>query len=263
MTGVDGATVARLLELDFTVASPDAVAAASIAPPGHGGQLVVTANVDHIVSLHRLPEFRAAYESAWLRLVDGAPVAALVRLTGQEVARCTGAELLPAVLREATRNGIRVLVLGLSDTERAELGAARLRERYVGLDVTVESPRFGFEHDEVETRRLLALVAERRPTVVLLCTGSPKSELWAHAHLDELAGSTVLCLGAALEFELGERARAPRWMRQVGIEWLHRLTQDPRRLARRYLVRDLVFLPIAARELSRTRFRARKRRGGP
>jgi N-acetylglucosaminyldiphosphoundecaprenol N-acetyl-beta-D-mannosaminyltransferase len=260
MTGVRGARAARLFDLDFTVASPDAVATASVEPHRGGGRLVVTANVDHVVSLQKLPEFRAAYEAAWLRLLDGAPVAALARLTGQDVARCTGAELLPAVLRAAASAGVRVLVLGLADDERAAAGAARLRDRYPGLDVSAESPRFGFEHDQEETRRLLALVAERRPTVVLLCTGSPKSELWAHAHRRELGDVTVLCLGAALDFELGERERAPTWMRRAGVEWLHRLAQDPRRLARRYLVRDVAFLPIAGRELRRARSRRRERR---
>jgi N-acetylglucosaminyldiphosphoundecaprenol N-acetyl-beta-D-mannosaminyltransferase len=72
--------------------------------------------------------------------------------------------------------------------------------------------------------------------------GAPKQELWVHAHANCLQAKVALCLGATIDFLAGEKRRAPRWMRRVGLEWLHRLGTEPRRLSKRY-VRDAWIFP--------------------
>ena len=87
-----------------------------------------------------------------------------------------------------------------------------------------------------------------KPAIVFVCLGMPKQELWAMGHRHEIDASVVLCVGAALEFALGQKRRAPAWMQRAGFEWLWRLVSEPRRLWRRYLVQSLRFVRLLRRE---------------
>ncbi len=78
--------------------------------------------------------------------------------------------------------------------------------------------------------------------------GAPKQELWVHAHRDQISAPVALCVGAAIDFLAGEKPRAPRWMRRIGIEWMHRLASEPRRLAMRYLRDAWIFPQLVWRE---------------
>jgi N-acetylglucosaminyldiphosphoundecaprenol N-acetyl-beta-D-mannosaminyltransferase len=90
-------------------------------------------------------------------------------------------------------------------------------------------------------------VRAARPDLVLVALGSPKQERWVGRALPQIRPAVVVGVGASLDFLAGAVRRAPRWMSRAGLEWLFRLWQEPRRLARRYLLRDPRFLPILAR----------------
>lgn len=213
--------------------------------------LVVTLNVDHAVQLEDDGAFREAYDCARLRLCDGAPLLALARLCGRRLpGRVTGADLLFDVCERAARLDLRVFVAGGSP-QVLVAGLAALRARYPGLQISGASPPPGFEGTEHEVALKDSLRAAA-PDVVMVCFGAPRSEVWAARQLDEQPAA-YLCVGAAIDFAAGAQRRAPLWMQRVGIEWLHRLAREPRRLWRRYLVRDAAFLPLAARELWRHR----------
>ena len=83
---------------------------------------------------------------------------------------------------------------------------------------------------------------------MLLGLGAPKQELWIHKHADKLQAKAALCIGATIDFLAGEKQRAPLWMRKTGLEWLHRLATEPKRLAKRYLKDGLVFPRLVWRE---------------
>src|SRR5262249_2568044 len=89
---------------------------------------------------------------------------------------------------------------------------------------------------------ILDRIAAAECDLVVVGLGAPKQELWVHAHRRRIAAPAVLCVGATIDFLAGEKARAPVWMRRVGLEWLHRMASRPRRLARRYLG-DAIRLP--------------------
>ena len=91
---------------------------------------------------------------------------------------------------------------------------------------------------------LLARIGEARPQLVLVALGAPKQELWIDARRARLAPAVVVGVGAALDFVAGAVRRAPPWARRAGLEWLYRLSQEPRRLARRYLWKDPQFFAI-------------------
>ena len=92
--------------------------------------------------------------------------------------------------------------------------------------------------------RIVAAVNATQPDVLLVGFGAPKQELWVHAHAEQLQAKVALCIGATIDFLAGEKRRAPRWMRRIGLEWLHRMSTEPRRLAKRVLARR-VDLPAA------------------
>jgi N-acetylglucosaminyldiphosphoundecaprenol N-acetyl-beta-D-mannosaminyltransferase len=93
-------------------------------------------------------------------------------------------------------------------------------------------------------------VHERQTTHLLLGVGAPRSEIWADRYRDELGDCYVLSVGAGLEFFAQTKRRAPSWMRRVGLEWLWRLGQDPRRLWRRYLIGSFGFVRAITHDLA-------------
>ena len=99
-----------------------------------------------------------------------------------------------------------------------------------------------FEKDYEENQRILQLIEQAEPDLLVVGLGAPKQELWVHAHRDRLHAKVALCVGATIDFLAGEKARAPRWMRRMRLEWLHRLLSEPRRLAKRY-ARDAWVFP--------------------
>lgn len=216
----------------------------------HPPALVVTPNVDHIVLLQRDSAFRNAYAAASLRVCDGAPLLVLSRLCRRPLpGRVTGADLMSDVCELAAQDGLRVFIAG-GAPDVLRQGISKLEERYPGLLISGYSPPLAFEG----TAEDLVLQREIRtadPDIVMVCLGAPRAEIWAaeqqHAH-----PAVYLCVGAGIDFAAGAKRRAPEALQRLGLEWLYRLTQEPGRLWRRYLVRDAAFLPLAARELWRS-----------
>jgi N-acetylglucosaminyldiphosphoundecaprenol N-acetyl-beta-D-mannosaminyltransferase len=111
------------------------------------------------------------------------------------------------------------------------------------------SPPLGFERDATENTIILERIAAARPDVLIVGLGAPKQELWVHAHRDEIAAPVALCVGATIDFLAGHVARAPAWMQRCGLEWLHRLSSQPRRLASRYARDAWIFPRLLLRDL--------------
>lgn len=212
--------------------------------------LVVTTNVDHVVLLQADDEFRLAYESSTLRVADGVPLVVLSRLVGRPLpGRVNGTNLIPAVCERAARLGVRVAFVG-GEPGVPERAAERLAELFPGLKVAAcVSPEFGFDQDPVRSCSVAQSVCSSGADVVFLGLGAPKQEIWASRWLSELGGTTVVCVGGALDYLAGTKRRAPVFMQRWGMEWLFRLLGEPRRLWRRYLVQDLAFFGLALREL--------------
>lgn len=209
--------------------------------------VVVTPNVDHLVRLEQDGAFREAYARTRLRVVDGVPLLWLLRAVGRPVpGRVNGTDLFDGVCAGAAERGLTMFIAGgLPDVLAAAV--LQLRERFPGLAVEGWSPPLGFEgspdDDELQRR-----IRAADPDIVCVCVGAPRSEKWAARYAVQRPG-TYLCVGSAVDFAAGARRRAPAFMQRNGLEWLHRLAQEPRRLGRRYLVEDRAFVRIALREL--------------
>src|SRR5699024_7344045 len=121
-----------------------------------------------------------------------------------------------------------------------------LMKKYKGLNVVgTYSPPYGFEKDEVELAKIEKMINEVHPHILIVGLGCPKQELFILHNKDRLGVPLSLGLGASLDFEAGNIKRAPKWMADHGLEWLFRITQDPKRMAKRYLVDDLLILELA------------------
>jgi N-acetylglucosaminyldiphosphoundecaprenol N-acetyl-beta-D-mannosaminyltransferase len=205
---------------------------------------VVTPNVDHAVLFQHHAGLRNVYDGASLILADGMPVVLASRLLGRPLPeRVTGSDLVPELFSQAGRcGGLRVFLLGAAPGV-ATKAAAAIRAAWPGVEVVgTFSPPHGFEARENVNREIIEAIRAARPDVLVVGLGAPKQELWVHAHRHEIAAPVAICAGAVIDFLAGEKARAPKWMRRTGLEWLHRLGTEPRRLARRY-ARDAWLFP--------------------
>jgi N-acetylglucosaminyldiphosphoundecaprenol N-acetyl-beta-D-mannosaminyltransferase len=213
--------------------------------PAGGCRFVVTPNVDHTVLLQSSAELRAAYRDAGLVLADGWPVVAASRLLGKPLPeRVTGSDLGPALFDAAQKSArpLRVYLLGAAPGV-AERAAERIAGRWPKVEVVgVYSPPLGFERDPDECHAILRRIREASPELLLVGLGAPKQELWVHRHQQEIAAPAALCVGATIDFLAGEKKRAPRLLQKLGLEWLHRMLSEPRRLTTRY-ARDACIFP--------------------
>jgi N-acetylglucosaminyldiphosphoundecaprenol N-acetyl-beta-D-mannosaminyltransferase len=237
----------------------DAVATVSawIADDGQRCRFVVTPNVDHTVMLQERADLRAVYQDADLVLADGWPVVAAARWLGKPLpGRVAGSDLVPALFSDATHKPLTVFLLGAMPGV-AERAAANIHQQWSHVSVVgTYSPPLGFENDEAENQRILAMIEQASPDLLVVGLGAPKQELWVHAHRDSLRARAALCVGATIDFLAGEKARAPRWIQSIGMEWLHRMASEPRRLVKRYARDAWVFPQLIWREWQQTAKRA-------
>ena len=216
---------------------------------------VVTPNVDHAVVFQHHAGLRAAYAEASLVLADGWPVVAASRLLRRPLPeRVPGSDLVPALFdAAAARGGLSVYLLGAGPGV-AERAAANIFARWPAVRIVgVYSPPLGFEQNPAENEAILARIAAARPDVLVLGLGAPKQELWAHAHRERIDAKVALCVGATIDFLAGEKSRAPVWMRRTGLEWLHRLASEPRRLVKRYARDAWIFPQLVYRQWRQSR----------
>ncbi|MGD9637391.1 MAG: WecB/TagA/CpsF family glycosyltransferase [Pirellulales bacterium] len=205
-----------------------------IEPRGEACRYVVTPNVDHAVMLRHREDLRTAYGGAALALADGLPLVVASRLFRRSLPeRVAGSDLVPQLFASGAK--MRVFLLGAAPGV-ANTAAERIRSDWPAVDVVgTYSPPLGFEKDEHENERILSLIATAQPDLVVLGFGAPKQELWIYKHCHALEAKVAICAGATIDFLAGHRRRSPKWMRRAGLEWLHRVAGEPRRLAGRYL----------------------------
>lgn len=212
---------------------------------------VVTPNVDHVVLLHGNDvSFTRAYSEASLVLPDGKYIVWASRLAGKPLReKVSGSDLFPRVCEMAAARGYTVFFLGGKPTA-AEKAAEVLAARFGGLSVTgTLCPRWGFETDSEENSRVIAAIKARKPDILFIGFGAPKQEIWVHRNLRDLNVPVSLCVGASFDFVSGIVKRAPLWMQNWGLEWFWRLLHEPGRLWKRYLISDLRFVSILAKEM--------------
>lgn len=227
----------------------------ALANSGAKGALVVTPNVDHIVTMRYDIAMRNVFLRATLRFADGMPIVWLSRAVYRRglVSRVTGADLLPSIASAAAQQGLRIFLLG-GGPGVADAAAARLVADSPGLLVAgTYCPPFGFEHDLQQCQEIARMINDSAADVLFVGVGTPKQEKWLDRWIGECGASVGIGVGAAFDFVAGTSRRAPAIIQRFGFEWLWRLGHEPRRLFRRYVIKDSVFLLLAVQEVVRRR----------
>jgi N-acetylglucosaminyldiphosphoundecaprenol N-acetyl-beta-D-mannosaminyltransferase len=215
---------------------------------------VLTPNAQHIVLLEKERRLQEIYDHADLVVPDGISLLIAARLYGRSLQqRIAGVDLFKVLCGLAADTGLHVFLLG-GRPGSAELAAAVLRGDYPGLHCSTYCPPFGFEQSSVGLRRTADAIVAARPDILFVAFGAPKQEYWIYEH--GLRLSVPVCIGVGGSFEIvgGVIPRAPLWAQNIGCEWLYRLSREPRRMWRRYLIGNLEFASVVLRQRIRRAF---------
>lgn len=207
--------------------------------------VVFTPNVDHLVKLQRDQSFKEIYDTADYRLCDSKILIYAAKFLGSPICeKISGSDFFPAFYEHHRHHSeVKLFLLGAPAGVAAE--AQRRINRKVGREMVVGSysPPIGFETDTAECDRIIQLVNASGATVLAVGLGAPKQEKFIYAYKKRFSAIKIfLAVGATLDFEAGQVNRAPKWMSKAGLEWLYRLVSEPKRLWKRYLIEDPMFL---------------------
>ncbi len=203
------------------------------------GGYVVTPNVDHVCLAEEHPELVAAYDDAALSLVDGKPLMWLAASCGTALpVKISGSDLVIPLLERAGEKGMSVFIIA-ADQNLCERSVAHMLQQCPGLRIAgYDWPTWEPNGSSDELLATFAKVRESEADLLLLGMGSPKQEYAMHRFSDEYYPALAIGVGATFSFLVGDKARAPKWISEAGLEWAFRLVTEPRRLWHRYLVRD-------------------------
>lgn len=204
-------------------------------------RMVCVPNADSLVRAWRDADYGDLLRGADLVLADGMGVVYASRLLGTPLKENVGGRpLLHALAAQGARRGWQFLFLGGPSIEVAQAAKQKLEAANPGLRVRTYTPPYLFDEDE--SARMLEVVRDAKPDVLLVCFGAPRQERWIAANLDRLNVPVSIGVGAAIDAIAGHRRLPPQFMTDLGLEWLARLAQEPRRLWRRYLFNGATFL---------------------
>lgn len=206
--------------------------------------IVFTPNVDHLMKLQKDSEFVKAYEKADFRICDSQILMYAAKFLGTPIkAKISGSDLFPLFCEHHRDNqDIKIFLLGGADgiPQQAQQNINQRIGRQIVVDA--HSPSFGFEKDEAECQKILTLIRQSSANVLVIGVGAPKQEKWIAKYYNQLPNINIFMgVGAAIDFEAGNKPRAPEFISNLGLEWLFRLLLEPKRLWKRYLLQDIPF----------------------
>jgi N-acetylglucosaminyldiphosphoundecaprenol N-acetyl-beta-D-mannosaminyltransferase len=212
------------------------------------GGTIITLNVDHLRRCGEDPLYRGVVERAEVSVADGMPIVWASRLQRTPLPqRVAGSDLIDSLTCAAAQHGYSVFFLG-GNPGTAQATARLLAGRYPQLRIAGwYDPRPGFDQDSHAYSATVDLLRNAAPDIVYVALGSPKQERFIQSARQVLPRTWWLGVGISFSFMCGEIPRAPGWMQRAGLEWLHRLAQEPGKLFHRYLIAGL---PFAAKLLA-------------
>lgn len=205
--------------------------------------------VSTIMECKRNEKALASVNSADLVTPDGMPTVWLGRMRGYKcIKRVYGPELMQDICNASVKKSYKNYFYGSAENVLDRLGKSLLKQ-YDGLIISgMYSPPFRqltVEEDE----RMIEDINRNNPDIIWVGLGSPKQDLWMYEHRNRINAPVMIGVGAAFDFLAGVKPQAPRWIRNNGFEWLFRLVTEPRRLWRRYLVDNFLFIYYVGIEL--------------
>ena len=198
----------------------------------HSVLRISVGNVDMLMKARRDPEFAKVFASADLVIADGVPIVWASRFLGDSLpGRVAGTEIVWECAKVSAETGCSVGLLGAS-YDVASRAAGSLRNRYPSANITVFPTPYPLTLEDNQLLR--KRMKEENINIVLVALGAPKQECWVKDHLLESGANVGIGIGSAFDIVSRDQPWAPHWMREHGLEWLHRMRLEPKRLARRY-----------------------------
>jgi N-acetylglucosaminyldiphosphoundecaprenol N-acetyl-beta-D-mannosaminyltransferase len=238
----------NFLDVAFDTYSEDALVARLQSVTAEGPyEFLVTPNVDHMVRLHDRSSAIAGLSDLYHRadycLCDSRILALLAKWRGVDLPVIPGSDLTARIFTDVLHAGDRIAIIGGDESTPVQLAA-----KYPSIDIVQHIPPMGLIKNASARQTAAAFIAEQKPRFTFVCVGSPQQELIA-AEAAEYPGARglALCVGASLDFLTDRQKRAPAIVRQMKLEWAHRLVTNPRRLWRRYLVEGPAIFVLAYR----------------
>ena len=218
--------------------------------------IIANHNLHSVYLFHRYPRLHEFYSDVNWTYLDGMPLVALGRLYGyplQRKQRVTHADWMGPLMELAAARGWRVFNLG-SPPQVAERGAAQLRKLYPALQIEVSDGYFDARRDSDENEALVARINAYSPDLLMVGMGMPRQEFWTQENFARLKAHVILSSnGAAFEYVAGAVPTPPRWAGRMGLEWVFRLVNEPRRLFARYLIEPWYILLLLLLDYPRNR----------
>jgi N-acetylglucosaminyldiphosphoundecaprenol N-acetyl-beta-D-mannosaminyltransferase len=213
--------------------------------------VVFTPNVDHLIKLQNDPDFFQAYSISDYKICDSQIVFYASKFLGKPMKeKISGSDFFPSFYSYHKQNNeVTIFLLG-ADPGVAWNAQNKINQK-IGRNIIIGSysPPFGFENNEQECQRIVEIINSSYATVLVVGFGAPKQEKWICKYKDKLPTIKIfMALGATIDFEAGNINRAPKWMSEVGLEWLYRLLCEPKRLWKRYLVDDMIFFILIIKQ---------------
>lgn len=212
---------------------------------------VCVRDVNGVIESQRDPRLMAIHEKAAMVTPDGMPMVWLGKRAGfDHIERVYGPDLMLAVCGISAARGYRHFLYGGGEGV-AELLQRRLESRFSGLAIVgTHTPPFR-PLTEAEKQAAAAAIMASGADIVWVGLGSPKQEHWMAEMAPRLPGKVLIGVGAAFDFHAGLKRQAPRWIQRIGMEWAFRLATEPRRLWRRYLINNTLFVLMLVAEALR------------
>lgn len=206
------------------------------------GHWAITANLDHLRRYHCDPLAKSLIDDADLVVADGMPMVWASRIAGHPLPeRVAGSKMVWSICERAGAQKQSVFLLG-GDPGVAERAADIFRDRYPDLTIAGTScPPRGFLNDERELERIERQVTDAAPRIVFVALGFPKQDVLIRRLRNSLPHASFIGVGISLSYVTGDVSMAPNWICNLGLEWAYRLSQEPNRLVRRYLVDGMPF----------------------
>lgn len=215
---------------------------------------IATANVDFAFQASRDPELKRILAESDLVVCDGTPLVWAARGKGTPLPeRVAGSDMAPRLMARAAEKGYRVYLLG-GRPEVTEKAVKKLKSKHLDLQIVgSHSPAFA-PLDRMDHEGICARIREANPDILLVSFGCPKQEKWIDLNRHCIGSPVCIGVGATIDFLAGEVKRAPGWIGALGLEWIFRMLQEPRRLAGRYARNIPFFTKAIVSDLLRSRF---------
>jgi N-acetylglucosaminyldiphosphoundecaprenol N-acetyl-beta-D-mannosaminyltransferase len=234
--------------------SYDEVTAAIENRPADVATVIAVCNVHSVMTARSNGQVAEALGSAEIATSDGVPLVWAIRWTARpDQQRVYGPELMRRVVGGSIDSGLTHFFYGSTPETLDALSDSFAKIAPGAVIAGTYSPPFRDMTDE-EHRLVMESIRASGADVVWVGLGMPKQELWMHSVRSELPGVALVGVGAAFDFIAGTKKEAPHWIQRAGLEWLFRLGQEPRRLWRRYLFNNPMFVLLLARQIVRIRF---------